>query len=136
MVEAKTQRIVPGAPSPVPLSKSQQKKKRKSGKTESTADSPITVQDFVSAAFIEKAPDSPDAREGSLATEPIVHPGSQTPLVDDDLLLKLSPIVDLIHKRLKVTTKKIVRLNLHFLLTITTDMLYLDTDINICIDRS
>lgn len=109
MPEATTQRIVPGAPPPTPLSKSQKKKRKVKKPTESGSDSPVAIPDAASAALVEQAPEPTDIREGSVAPELVAEPESQAPpLPEEEVLLKPSPIVDLIHKRLKATTKKIV----------------------------
>ena len=95
------QRIVPGAPPPIPLSKTQ-KKKRKAKAKSADAAAPET-----SAA--EKTPEPSDPQEALLAPEVIQQSDSQMSLLpEEEVLLKPSPIVDLIHKRLKATTKKIV----------------------------
>jgi hypothetical protein len=111
MPETVVHRIVPGAPPPAPLSKSQKKKRKGKKTTESTPESPTgpTISDTPSA-IVEKAPESVATREGSIAPEPAAQPESlATPALEEDLGLKLSPIVELITKRLKATTKKIVR---------------------------
>ncbi|RDB16820.1 hypothetical protein Hypma_002371 [Hypsizygus marmoreus] len=110
-----TQRFVPGAPPPVALSKSQKKKRKgKKPADESTPDSPVAVPDAVSAALIEQAPEASDIREGSVAAELVAQPEVQaSPLPEEEVLLKPSPIVDLIHKRLKATTKKISRISIY-----------------------
>ncbi|KAF8070001.1 hypothetical protein FPV67DRAFT_1485758 [Lyophyllum atratum] len=112
MPEALTQRIVPGAPPPAPLSKSQKKKRKAKKPTESTPDSPVVIPDAISAALVEEAPDAADVREGSVAPELVAQVEPQTPILpEEELLLKPSPIVELIHKRLKATTKKIARIS-------------------------
>lgn len=109
MPEVVTQRIVPGAPPPAPLSKSQKKKRKVKKPTESTPDSPVALTDAGSAALIEKAPEEAEIREGSVAPDLVAQPESEAPpLPEEEVLLKPSPIVDLIYKRLKATTKKIV----------------------------
>jgi hypothetical protein len=110
MSEPVSQRIVPGAPPPAPLSKSQKKKRKAKKPTDSTPESP-TLLDLSSAAPpAEKAPESVETREDSIAPEPSTQPESlATPATEEDLLLKHSPIVELVTKRLKATTKKIAR---------------------------
>ena len=110
MPEPVPQRIVPGAPPPVPLSKTQ-KKKRKANKPKDAADSPIAATDAAAAAVLEKAPEPIELQEPTLAPEtvPSIEIPS-TPLPEEEILLKPSPIVDLVHKRLKATSKKIVYL--------------------------
>jgi hypothetical protein len=104
MVET-AQRVVPGAPPPTPLSKSQ-KKKRKAKKTGDAEE--LTIPDSASAALIEKAPEPVDVQEGAVAPELVakVEPPSTTP--EEEISYKPSPIVELINKRLKATAKKIV----------------------------
>lgn len=108
-----TLRIVPGAPPPTPLTKSQKKKRQTKRKI---ADS--SVESSLQTLSID------NNQNGVVESE--VKEGS-SPQVDSvslqeqkaqslDVQLKPSPIVDLVHKRLKVTTKKIVRTKLHFLL--------------------
>lgn len=89
-----TLRIIPGAPPPAPASKSQKKKRK--GKGKSGEDSPALE---VNAALAEdKATDGADTLESSAVPEiPFEEP-----------ILKPSPIVELINKRLKATNKKIV----------------------------
>ncbi|KAF9526524.1 hypothetical protein CPB83DRAFT_857672 [Crepidotus variabilis] len=105
--ETASQRLVPGAPPLALLSKSQRKKRRAQGKSENEPDTPITG-DATSAAVLEKAPEPSEVREGSLAPELISRSASVLP--EEDVLLKPSPIVDLVTKRLKATTKKIGRI--------------------------
>ncbi len=113
MAEVTTQRIVPGAPPPVPLTKSQLKKKRKTKKADGTDDAPVTIPDAAAAALVEKAPDAAAVENGTVASELIVQDAPPPPAAPasepDTNSLKLSPIVDLVTKRLKVTNKKIVR---------------------------
>jgi hypothetical protein len=90
------------------LSKSQKKKRKAKKPTESTPESP-TILDPTSAP-LEKAPESVETREGSIVPESTTQPELlATPALEEELGLKLSPIVELISKRLKATTKKIVR---------------------------
>jgi hypothetical protein len=103
MPEPVVQRIVPGAPPPTPLSKTQKKKRKAKAKSE-PGDAP-TLPEATSAA---PTPD-PETQEATLAPEVIAQSDSQMSLLpEEEVLLKPSPIVDLIHKRLKATTKKIV----------------------------
>jgi hypothetical protein len=117
MVEIALQRIVPGAPPPAPLSKSQKKKRKAKVKpTEPSADTSVVIPDSISAALIEKAPETSAIPEGVIAAELVIQPEPKAPqLPDEEALLKPSPIVDLIHKRLKATSKKIVRIQQGFL---------------------
>ena len=103
MPEPVPQRIVPGAPPPAPLSKTQKKKRKAKapGDAPATIDSPVTVS--------EKTPELTEVQESTLAPESLTRSESHaTALPEEDVLLKPSPIVDLVHKRLKATTKKIV----------------------------
>ncbi|KAF9038261.1 hypothetical protein BDZ89DRAFT_1157124, partial [Hymenopellis radicata] len=116
MAEVITQRIVPGAPPPVPLTKSQLKKKRKTTKkVDGTDDAPVTIPDAAAAALVEKAPDATAVENGTVAPELIVQDAPPPPAAPasepDTTTLKLSPIVDLITKRLKATNKKITRIS-------------------------
>ncbi|KAF5351770.1 hypothetical protein D9756_007751 [Leucocoprinus leucothites] len=108
------QRIVPGAPPPQVPSKSQRKKRKaKKDDDNNGTDAPQTV------APAENVPEHADAhqdtpvatttREGSVALE-------------DDL--KFSPIVELVVKRLKATSKKITRCHIYA----STDPEKLDDD--------
>lgn len=102
------QRFVPGAPPPAPLSKAQKKKRKAKVKTDSPdandidhPESPIiTTPDVPAMPLIENAPDNNDSQKDVLA------PGAETPDLPDEL--KHSPVVELVSKRLKATTKKIV----------------------------
>lgn len=117
------QRIVPGAPPPTPLSKTQ-KKKRKANKPKD-ADSPIAATDAAAAAVLEKAPEPVEVQEPTLAPETVPSTENpSTPLPEEEILLKPSPIVDLVHKRLKATSKKIVCLLLLFYLCLDSKMVF------------
>ncbi|KAF8971169.1 hypothetical protein BDZ97DRAFT_1693864 [Flammula alnicola] len=112
MPDAVVQRIVPGAPPPAPLSKTQKKKRKAKGKSEH--DDTPAVPEATSAPPSEKAPEQPEAEEGTPAPETVVQTESQgTIFPEEDVLLKPSPIVDLVHKRLKATTKKISRITIY-----------------------
>lgn len=110
MPEPVVQRIVPGAPPPTPLSKTQKKKRKAKAKSgEELGDAPAESQ-----ALNEQTPEPSEPQDAVLAPEPVAQSDSQMSLLpEEEVLLKPSPIVDLIHKRLKATTKKIV-LNLLF----------------------
>ena len=106
MSEPVVQRIVPGAPPPIPLTKTQKKKRKTKANLKSAELGDATLPEATSAAPTEKTPDPPEA---TLAPEVIAQSDSQMSLLpEEEVLLKPSPIVDLIHKRLKATTKKIV----------------------------
>lgn len=113
-----TVRIVPGAPPPTPISKSQ-KKKRKSVKPKGGDElsSPVVVQDTTTANSLEKSPSVTDVKEGLVAPALNSMPSGSADdvpqsAVDDDAGYKPSPVVDLVHKRLKATHKKIVSVGL------------------------
>lgn len=104
MPEPVVQRIVPGAPPPTPLSKTQKKKRKAKAKSEELGDAPAESQ-----ALNEQTPEPSEPQDAALAPEPVAQSDSQMSLLpEEEVLLKPSPIVDLIHKRLKATTKKIV----------------------------
>ncbi|KAJ8518125.1 hypothetical protein ONZ45_g4737 [Pleurotus djamor] len=106
-------RFVPGAPPPQPLSKSQKKRRAKGPKSENAPESPVIITDTTSAALVEKAPEPEEVREGSLAPELVAQPEAPqpaTPLPEEEAVLKNSPIVELVNKRLKATNKKIQRI--------------------------
>ena len=108
MLEPVVQRIVPGAPPPTPLSKTQKKKRKAKAKSAEPGDAPA-LSEATSAAPTEKTPELPETQEATLAPEVIAQSDSQMSLLpEEEVLLKPSPIVDLIHRRLKATTKKIV----------------------------
>ena len=105
MPEPVVQRIVPGAPPPTPLSKTQKKKRKAKAKSAEPGDA-SALPEATSAALAEK---TPETQEATLAPEVIAQSDSQMSLLpEEEVLLKPSPIVDLIHRRLKATTKKIV----------------------------
>lgn len=136
------QRIVPGAPPPAPLSKSQKKKRKskvKPGAENSTdandidhPESPSTsLPDVPASAAVEKAPDSVDVQKDALTAED-AHAEAETPTLPDEL--KSSPVVELISKRLKATTKKMVEFTYFFL--VLCPLIYLmspDKDNNLCL---
>lgn len=115
MSDTPTQRYVPGAPQLAPPSKSS-KKKRKPVKGGTSEDSPalssVAIPDSTSPALAEKGPDTSDTKDGpvpeTLVADPLTANG--TPSGQHVLYeAKHSPLVDLIQKRIKVTTKKITR---------------------------
>ncbi|KAJ6609881.1 hypothetical protein B0H10DRAFT_2177981 [Mycena sp. CBHHK59/15] len=104
-------RIVPGAPPPKEISKSARKKRKTKSKADANAPD---VLDSSAAALIEKAPEAAEIKEGAVAPELIAQPEPETAqAVEEEILLKPSPIVDLIHKRLKATSKKISRISVY-----------------------
>jgi hypothetical protein len=109
-------RIVPGAPPPPPVSKAQKKKRKAAAKKSSDqVDEPTTVPDAHTAALIEHAPTKDEVTEGTLAPELITRADSTAPVspggVDE---AKVSPLVDMLNKRLKATNKKIVSICVKF----------------------
>lgn len=119
-----TIRIVPGAPPPAPLTKSQKKKKVKTAKKTPEHDD-VALPDAASAALTEKAPTEIDVKEGSVAPELVAQSegqASQTPVEDPSL--KATPIVDMLNKRLKQIQKKIVSTGAYVAHT-STPVLYL-----------
>ncbi|KAG6875034.1 hypothetical protein C0992_005482 [Termitomyces sp. T32_za158] len=103
MSETIVQRIVPGAPPPAPLTKSQKKKRKAKKATESTPDSPEATVDATSTVLAEQAPEAEETREASTTIAP------ERALEEE--ALKPSPIVELVQKRLKATSKKITRIS-------------------------
>ncbi|RPD78222.1 hypothetical protein L226DRAFT_286231 [Lentinus tigrinus ALCF2SS1-7] len=104
-----TPRIVPGAPPPAPVTKSQKKKRKGTQKKEeSDTGSHVAVPDTTSAALIDKAPEETDIKEGAVAPQLVAQPSEdgQTPVTD----VKPSPIVEMLNKRLRANGKKITRI--------------------------
>ena len=96
------QRIVPGAPPSIELSKSQ-RKKRKAAKPDDPQ-SPVGAE-----ASPSEVQEHAETNESAHPPGLVSRAESQAPqLSEEDPLLKPSPIVDLMNKRLKATTKKIV----------------------------
>ena len=96
------QRIVPGAPPPISVTKSSRGKKKKA------AGGATAVVDDISAS-----PSPLTATQNlEVVTNGVSNQGTplppSTPAADSPSLQKLSPIVDLINKRLKATQKKVV----------------------------
>ncbi|KIM61593.1 hypothetical protein SCLCIDRAFT_121600 [Scleroderma citrinum Foug A] len=102
-------RIVPGAPPVIVPSKSQ-KRKRKSNKTK-TPDSPVegspSLVDVNPTTPLDKAPEESEAKECTGPVELVA--ASETP-TNDDALLKPSPVVELLQKRMRALNKKISRI--------------------------
>jgi len=116
-----TQRIVPGAPPPTPLSKSQQKKKRKVAgvKRPDGSDGPDVVKPK-DAALIDHVPTADNTDPALLASpeEAAVAAASEkaadiAPSIIEPILAnapkKTSAVVELVNKRYRALTKKIVR---------------------------
>ncbi|KAI0041002.1 hypothetical protein FA95DRAFT_1683471 [Auriscalpium vulgare] len=114
MAEPPAQRVVPGAPPPAPLSKSQKKKRKTAkGKAEDSPATPtVSIPDTTAAALVDKAPGSSDIKQGSIVEELLARsePANGSATHKDDGGPKQSPIVDLVGKRLKTTGKKISRI--------------------------
>lgn len=108
-----TNRSVPGAPPPIAASKSQ-KKKRKSVKVKGPGepDSPVVVPDTAAASVLDKAPGLSDVKQGVVAPGLVATTSVSASDVPQSALdeegYKPSPVVDLVHKRLKAIHKKIV----------------------------
>ncbi len=113
-------RIVPGAPPPTPLSKSQQKKKRKvAGTKRPDGEDGPDVASPKDAALIDHVP-SADHTDPSLLASPeesaVAAAASEMVahiIAIDPILInapkKTSAIVELVNKRYRAMTKKIVR---------------------------
>jgi len=101
-------RLVPGAPPPIALSKSQ-RKKRKTGAKSKTPGSPaegsVTIPDAPSAVLIVSPPNETDPKEDIVPTEPVAPSEAPT---HDDLNPKSSPVIELVQKRMRALNKKIV----------------------------
>lgn len=114
MVEA-TSRVVPGAPPPTPISKSH-KKKRKGvkGKGSVEPNNHVGVSDTTTASVLDTVPGVSDVKEDVTARDLVattsVDEAPQSAL-EDDAGYKPSPVVDLVHKRLKAIHKKIASIS-------------------------
>ena len=109
MAEAASLRVVPGAPPPLTLTKSQKKKRKTAIKGQKSSDegaetSPV-ITDAHTAALVDKSPTAADVEDGAVASELVAV---QTESGVESTGKKASPIVDLLNKRLKVVSKKIV----------------------------
>ncbi|KAK7057224.1 TMP-TENI-domain-containing protein [Favolaschia claudopus] len=101
-----TVRVVPGAPPPKEPSKSLRKKR----KTKPRSGAPDVIESS-SAASIDKAPEQADIQAGAVASDLVAQPETASTIpVEEESAAKTSPIVELIQKRLKVTSKKISRI--------------------------
>lgn len=104
-----SQRIVPGAPPPAPLSKSQ-KKKKKTNKSKVEETSPtVEIPDSTAAALTEKAPTQADIQKEAVASE-LVAPLETINDNTSEKPKRISPVVELVAKRIKLQTKKAVRI--------------------------
>lgn len=134
MSEAPALRIVPGAPPPAPLTKSQ-KKKRRAGNplgNEHDVDSPITnghaLNSAIDSALVETAPATSELNPSLVAKpEDVANAASASEIAADVLsptaLLglpskKTSAIVEVVNKRHRTLHKKIVSHS--FLLYVTS----------------
>ena len=111
----------------MPRSEQAMLKRKAAKKPSEQAEEPVVVPDAHAAALIDHAPSEADVKEGAVAAELVVRADSTrpvTPAVDE---IKLSPIVDMISKRLKTTNKKMVRSRLA-LCRVCTDDSNLDSD--------
>ncbi|TDL24134.1 hypothetical protein BD410DRAFT_109293 [Rickenella mellea] len=122
LASATSQRIVPGAPPPSPLTKSQ-KKKRKGAKKpgDGHVDSPVspegaapaTVQTPVTEGGVkEESNGSHHGAAAATATTPTAAAatGGEADVHASSPHTKPSPMVDLLNKRIRVFTKKIARI--------------------------
>lgn len=111
MASTATQRIVPGAPPPPPLSKSQKKKRKggaKHGDEHAATSAPqAEIPDAKAAALVEEAP---VVNEGGVAEELVVAPEEVKEAISASAseTKKLSPTMEILHKRLRNYSKKIV----------------------------
>lgn len=109
------QRYVPGAPPPALPSKSSKKKRKpvKGGTSEaSPALSSVAIPDSTSPALAEKVPEISDIKDGPVPETLLADPRATNGSPSGQHALdeaKHSHLVDLIQKRIKATTKKIVR---------------------------
>lgn len=109
---APAQRIVPGAPPPPPLSKSQ-KKKRKSVLKTKVPDAPsaepvLSNSDSKVETLVENALEEADVKKEDAPEAVAVPPVEPIQEVAPDKSKKASPAVELLNRRIKVQTKKLV----------------------------
>jgi hypothetical protein len=111
MTDTPTVRVIPGVPEPAGAPSNNSKRRRKGGQKAPASPAPTTttgILDAASAALIEQAPATPDARLRALAPELVASSdGLATPAPEGPS--RKSAVVDLIHKRQKMLGKKIVR---------------------------
>ncbi len=103
-----------------------QKKKRKpvsaNNAQEASAQSPLAVPDAHAAAFIEKAPEPAEIKEGAVAPELVAQPDATQSGADEyEGSKKHSSVVELIYKRMRTLSKKIVSSLLLMLLQLKID---------------
>ncbi|THH00884.1 hypothetical protein EW026_g1695 [Hermanssonia centrifuga] len=104
-----TIRLVPGAPPP-PASKTQKKKRKTTKKQSGQPEEQVVVPDAHTSALIEHAPSVDDIKEGTVAPELVAQPSESARDLSPGPDELLSPIVDMLNKRLKATNKKILRI--------------------------
>jgi len=75
-----------------------------------SADSILAIPDSKAAALVEKAPEEEDVKKGAIAEELVAQPEQVQEAVQEAKPAWRSPAVDLLHKRIKVQTKKLVSL--------------------------
>lgn len=105
-VAAVQQRIVPGAPPPKAPTKSQKKKRKGKGGKDEPA-----IADATSAALVETAPETPADVAPELAAPEeakvaVAQTAPEVPLEEGEK--KKNPLIEVIHKRLKVHGGKLV----------------------------
>ncbi|TRM69284.1 hypothetical protein BD626DRAFT_473561 [Schizophyllum amplum] len=102
-------RFVPGAPPPMQLTKSQKKKRKAAAvAADKKKDEPQVIPNTTVAALVEKAPAPAEVQEGAVAPALVAQPTVEEALAEDSFTL--SPIMDIINKRLKASTKKLNRI--------------------------
>lgn len=135
-----SQRIIPGAP-PAPSSKIQ-RKKRKAGKKgdEDGADVHVAIPDAQDAAHVDKVTDQTDNQAGS-ATDGLAVDANHVASPDSATVKPASIMVDMLNKRIKNLSKKIVRIlpSVHHIsfkgclfLTILVRLVSIRTATNLC----
>ncbi|KAH8119227.1 hypothetical protein DFH11DRAFT_1563669 [Phellopilus nigrolimitatus] len=104
-------KLVPGAPPPAQPAKTT-KKKRKGAKKDDEPHTPVEIPDTQAAALTEKAPEEADVKSGAVAEELAAQPEPPKEETDENLV-KPSPVVELLGKRVKVLNKKITRIHMY-----------------------
>ena len=114
------QRTFLGASPPVTLSKPQKKRRKANKPKDAVAVAAWAAAFKESEAVLEPAPEPIEVQEPIIAPEPVPSTENpSTPLPKNEILPKPSPVVDLIHKRLKATSKKIVSFILILFISLT-----------------
>ena len=115
-----SQRTFLGASPPVTLSKPQKKRRKANKPKDAVAVAAWAAAFKESEAVLEPAPEPIEVQEPIIAPEPVPSTENlSTPLPENEILLKPSPVVDLVHKRLKATSKKIVSFILVLFISLT-----------------